>query len=193
MNSSNPLEQNKPVANPKSKSEVWAKAIHKNGGECMDDMKKVAFAPRDPNEPKKSFGEQLRTISKHPGDFVASALKGEATGLAAGAIGGAIVAAPLAAVWAKKPKSMSAMKDIINNMKNRAPAGPGILNKIKHKISTPFQGIDASSPTYSKRLAHHLFELGKGETVGGGVIGLGLGMGKFFKKHDKPESGNNHG
>ena len=30
---------------------------------------------------------------------------------------------------------------------------------------------------------HHLVELAKGETIGGGVIGMGLGANKFFNKY----------
>lgn len=172
MNNNISATQKEPPVAPKSKSEVWAQALNKNG-KTVNGMNKIAFAPRDPNEPKKSFGEQVGTISKHPADFLLSALKGEASGLAAGAIGGAIVAAPLAAMWARKPKSIGAMKQLLNSGKSY------------------FKGIDASGPKYSQRLAHHLFELGKGETVGGGVIGLGLGMGNFFKKYNN-ESSSNH-
>lgn len=156
----------------KSKAQVWDKAL-----------KKVAFAPPDPNSPKKTIGEQFNTIAKHPADFLLSSLKGEATGLAAGAVGGAIVAAPLAMAWAKKPKSLKVMKEIIHSMKGAGPK-PGIYNKVKHSVKNYMKGVDASGPRYSQRLTHHLFELGKGETIGGGVIGLGLGMGNFFKKHD---------
>ena len=115
--------------------------------------------PPDPNAPKKNFGDQLSTIGRHPVDFAKNIVKGELSGLAGGAIGGAIVAAPLAAYWARKPKEIG--KKIIQT--------------------------GANAPTYWKRLGHHLFELGKGETVGGGVIGLGLGGGKFFKKYQNDQ------
>lgn len=125
-------------------------------------FQKIAFAhQQDHPSSHKSFGEQMSTVAKHPVSFLGSALKGEAAGLAGGAVGGALVAAPLAAYWARKGNSERVFK-----------AGKGI-----------FKSIHPSSPSYSGRLAHHLFELGKGETVGGGVLGLGLGMSNFFKKY----------
>jgi hypothetical protein len=49
--------------------------------------------------------------------------------------------------------------------------------------------IHPSSESYTGRLASHLAELGKGETVGGGVLGLGMGANKFFKKYNNEDSG----
>ena len=125
-----------------------------------DDLQKIAFMPPDPNQKHKSISEQFSTIAKHPVDFIGSALKGEAAGLTAGAVGGALVAAPVAALMARNPKGIW-------------QAGKGL-----------FKGVGSAAPTYGGRIAHHLFELGKGETVGGGVIGLGLGANKFFKKYE---------
>lgn len=127
-----------------------------------DELQKMAFGhEQSKSVVHKSFGQQVGTIARHPVSFVGSALKGEAAGLAGGAVGGALVAAPLAAYWARKGNTERAFK-----------AGKGI-----------FKNIHPSAPSYGGRLAHHLFELGKGETVGGGVLGLGLGVNNFFKKY----------
>ena len=131
-------------------------------------FQKTAFLPPQQSNQKnhKSFGEQFSTIVKHPVQFAKATLGGEAVGLTGGAIGGVLVAAPLAAYWAIKAKDPTKMLEIANARKGF------------------FKSMNASAPTYGQRLAHHLYELGKGETVGGGVVGLGLGGRKFFQKYN---------
>lgn len=138
-------------------------------------MNKTAFGHAEaPAGPKKSFGEQMSTVAKHPGDFLKSVVKGELTGIGAGAVGGAIVAAPLAGYWAMKkhPERIFA----------EAKKGTPFLKRMVHNIHP-------SSNSYAGRLVSHLGELGKGETVGGGVLGLGMGANKFFKRHSNEKSG----
>jgi hypothetical protein len=133
-------------------------------------IEKIAFGVVEQNQPQqqhKSLGAQWGTIARHPVGFVSSAVKGEAAGLAGGAIGGALVAAPVAALMAKKHPEQA------------MEVGKGI-----------FGGIGKTAPTFAGRFAHNAYELGKGETVGGGVLGLGLGANKFFNKYKNENQSN---
>ena len=135
------------------------------------EVEKLAFgfsAHQEQNQPqKKTLGQSWGAVVRHPVGFVSSVVKGEAAGLAGGAIGGAMVAAPVAALMAHKDPG----KDV-------TAIGKGI-----------FGGIGKKMPTFAGRFAHHEYELGKGETIGGGVIGMGLGANKFFNKY-KNENNN---
>lgn len=143
-----------------------------------DELQKMAFGhEQSKSVVHKSLGQQVETIARHPVSFVGSALKGEAAGLAGGAVGGALVAAPLAAYWAKKgnpERVFQAAKKLKFGLNKKEFFNP---------VKNIFRNVHPSSPSYGGRMASHLFELGKGETVGGGVLGLGLGMNKFFNKY----------
>lgn len=109
-------------------------------------MYKTAFIPQhgQNNQSPVDKGTFVATALKHPASFTGHVLKGEAAGLAGGAIGGALVAGPFAAALALKK-------------------GQG--------------------GTYLSRLGQHLYKAGIGETVGGGVLGMGLGANQFYKKY----------
>lgn len=141
-------------------------------------MNKIAFQPSDPNAPKRGLKSTLDTIRKHPGEFLKATYIGQLQGLAGGAIGGAVVSVPFAMALARQPKSLSRMNEIV-----KAQAKAGTFKRFG-------LGMDASAPRYGQRVAHHMFELAKGETIGGGVIGMMLQQNNFLKKYDDAKGTN---
>jgi hypothetical protein len=46
-----------------------------------------------------------------------------------------------------------------------------------------FKSIGPHVEGYKGRVAHHIAHMATGETIGGGVVGMGLSLNKFFDKY----------
>jgi len=132
----------------------------------VDELQKIAFG-MDGNtntgvtQPKKSLGQNIMTVAKHPLSFAGHVIGGEVAGAGVGALGGAAVAAPFVAAHMIKHPGEFVEKSERLFVKARKNSTKHLINQAYSQMKVPFQS----------------------EATGGAILGGLTGGRKFFQKH----------